>query len=369
MNKTILGLLTVSALTSCGGESLVVGSNPDAGSDRGMGPPHDARPAHDATDASAEPADASEEPVTASDAGDGPSDCPGESGVVTLARGQLAPDAITVDSTSVYWLTQGDSLHPSTVVSVPRCGGAKVTLWTGSLGTGVGSGIAVGSGNVYWTGGSGVRAVPVAGGTSTLVSSKASYHLAIDSMNAYWTSYGPAGVVTKAPLLGGKSTKLATAPYATDVAVDSESVYFTSNAGVFKVPIAGGVTTTLWPGGAGGANLLAIDDSSVYWTASERGVMKVAKVGGAPITLATSREPQAIAVDASNVYWTDWSSCGVSCVTPESTIMKVPIDGGTTITLVAKQNLPDAIAVDDFGVYWLDNPQSGPGEVKKVTPK
>jgi len=69
--------------------------------------------------------------------------------------------------------------------------------------------------------------------------------------------------------------------------------------------------------------------------------------GGPPVTLvalSSSVVPAAIAVDAANVYWIE----GLGSV------RKVPIAGGTPVTLAAAPVLPGGIAVDATSVYWTD---------------
>ncbi|WP_437621025.1 hypothetical protein [Sorangium sp. So ce1151] len=63
--------------------------------------------------------------------------------------------------------------------------------------------------------------------------------------------------------------------------------------------------------------------------------------------------PEYIVVDATGVYRTN---------TVDGTVMTVPIDGGSTITLATGQNLPMGIAVDATSVYWANY---GSGTVMK----
>jgi hypothetical protein len=135
--------------------------------------------------------------------------------------------------------------------------------------------------------------------------------------------------------------------------VDSKNVYFTANGGVFETPIAVGTTSQL---ASGGANLIAIDESNVYWTTSDHPgsgyVMQLAKGGGKAITLATSSGyAYGVAVDSSSVYWTEWGPCGPSCMEPVGAIVKVPIGGGAMVTLACSQTAPTELALDAVSVY------------------
>jgi hypothetical protein len=93
-----------------------------------------------------------------------------------------------------------------------------------------------------------------------------------------------------------------------------------------------------------------VDDASVYWTneafGGPGGVMKVAKTGGTPVTLAAGA-PFGIALDATDVYWTDGFGVG--------TVMKVPVGGGTPTTLATGTVNPQPIAVNAADVYWTDD--------------
>ena len=98
---------------------------------------------------------------------------------------------------------------------------------------------------------------------------------------------------------------------------------------------------------------MAIDATSVYWTTcgdpTGGSVLKVPKIGGEPITLATGDRLSGIAVDAVNVYWIAGSEDG-----SVGAVMKVPVNGGAATTLAARPGQPANIAVDDTSVYWTE---------------
>jgi len=100
---------------------------------------------------------------------------------------------------------------------------------------------------------------------------------------------------------------------------------------------------------------VAIDATNVYWTDSgtssksylDGAVMMVPISGGTPTTIASNQSyPNSIAVDATSVYWTN---------NGDGTVMKVASAGGTPTTLATGQGNPDGIAVDATSVYWTNN--------------
>jgi hypothetical protein len=86
--------------------------------------------------------------------------------------------------------------------------------------------------------------------------------------------------------------------------------------------------------------------------------MKIPSAGGTATTLASDQVyPQGIAVDGTNVYWTNYG---------DGTVMKVPAGGGTPTILAAGQSGPNSIAVGATSVCWTNYDD---GTVARLTPK
>jgi hypothetical protein len=94
---------------------------------------------------------------------------------------------------------------------------------------------------------------------------------------------------------------------------------------------------------------LAIDDASLYWVENQAGrVMKVAKVGGSPVPLATAQaDAFDLALDATSVYWS--SRLG-------NAIRRISKVGGTPPELVVATREPMHIATDGTFVFFEEPP-------------
>jgi hypothetical protein len=103
---------------------------------------------------------------------------------------------------------------------------------------------------------------------------------------------------------------------------------------------------------------LAIDSTSVYWGAGDS-VVKIAKSGGTPFTLASGAfSASTVSVNARAIYWVD-SGCDArfGCE-PFGSVMSAPLaglqDGGAPTTLAQSQPALSGIALDTGNVFWMN---------------
>ena len=135
------------------------------------------------------------------------------------------------------------------------------------------------------------------------------------------------------------------------LAIDATHVYWVNGSGgtlgtVNRVRKSGGPVEILATGEAS-PQQLALDDTHVYWTnqgeGPTQGVRRVAKLGGAAERLTTASGPSGIAVDATDVYWCDWSA---------GTVNRRAKTGGPIKVLAFNEENANRIALDARRVYW-----------------
>lgn len=97
---------------------------------------------------------------------------------------------------------------------------------------------------------------------------------------------------------------------------------------------------------------LVVHGGFVYWAARDpggagtAGVVRKAPTKGGPATTvfhSKSHYPQAIAVDATGIYWTEYNL---------GNVMHVALAGGQPQTIATGQSFPTGIAIADGYVYW-----------------
>ena len=281
---------------------------------------------------------------------DGSIDAP--AGSATVVATGMTPWAITVDDTAVYW----SDLGLQTVSSIPIAGGSATTLAHNLSNA---TFLQHDTTNLYWGLTADVIAkIPLDGGTPVPLQTSNNTiltALAIDGANVYHTEdYTVAGdcSVAVVPKAGGTRVVLASGGswnHPTGLSVGGGMVFWgvTSPGAILAVPVTGGTTTTLVSSVMPGA--IVADATNVYWVDPTAGVMKVAQSGGTPVTLATVHDGFAIAVDDANVYWS------TRLYNTPSTIYKVPIAGGTPVTVASAADMVNAIAVDATSIYWTEN--------------
>jgi hypothetical protein len=173
------------------------------------------------------------------------------------------------------------------------------------------------------------------------------------------TSDSEPPIEASAPLCGPDTTILPTPELPIAAVTDSENVYWTSATLLMKAPLGGGTRTTLATGltTIPNAEEIAVDSAYVYFTSFEDpapeypqsgAVMKVPIAGGTPITLASEQDyPLGLTVDSTNVYWVNEGSSG-----SDGSVIQMPLAGGPPTTLATGQAAPVSVVVDAKNVYW-----------------
>jgi hypothetical protein len=98
---------------------------------------------------------------------------------------------------------------------------------------------------------------------------------------------------------------------------------------------------------------VAVDETQVYWTQfrPEGFVMRAPKgaAPGSPVPVASGQaSPYAIHTDSAFVYWTTFAA------PPLGAVMKAPKDGGEPVEVVSRQDKPSAVTTDAVHLYWAN---------------
>jgi DNA-binding beta-propeller fold protein YncE len=246
-------------------------------------------------------------------------------------------------------------------------GGPVATLVTGQ--DGPETIVAIGP-HIYWANYGGIiaRATIETGAHSVIASGQPNPGgIAVDLSFAYWTTKIGHGSIMVAPLYGGAATALVSnQPNPAAITVDDGDVYWINagtnneNGSVMRFSALAGITTTI------AANQhrpvsIAVVGTAIYWTTlgandhdgsifrsiptlqkSERG-----EDTRTTIILASHQwRPNAIAADATHVYWTNLA---------EGSVMKVSSQGGSHVLLACAQKSPHALGLDSTSVYWTND--------------
>lgn len=252
----------------------------------------------------------------------------GANGEILAYTGVRTPQALAVDTTDVYWVelqeiascpADPDPKDRDRVMRIKKDGSADPMapelFWQRC---GRPRALALSPLYAYWTrttDGYALRKPKMAGAEETLAGDLSSdlRGIAVDANDtAYWANFDEARIYRRAIADGAPIEVAASAPGPTWVAVDSDTVYWTTTNALWSVDkIAGGVPVQLAsglnsPGGLveSGANLYLTDSGN-------QRVLRVCKSGGAPLEISTGESiASGIAVHGTDVYWTNYADSG-----------------------------------------------------------
>lgn len=305
------------------------------------------------------------------------SSCPdGGCQPIVLASGLDRPHGLVIDGANAYWAIGwgGDGNQGSgAIMKVALAGGDPVVL---APGVNSPEALALDATNVYWTNYATdeILGVPKAGGPVFQVAMTPSepWGIGIDDTNIYWTQPF-ADNIQSVPIGGGPVTTVATSTGdAWALAVAGSYLFYSESSAIGRAPKVGGQQWILTYDSAQGA--LAVDATNVYFSAdhamdpmgvgTEPGVtLEVAAIeGSTPVILASlQNEPEGLVSDGTNLYWTD----------PNGTIMAVPATGGDPVLIAGGQSSPADIANDCANLYWTNggttsDGTNGAGSVMKL---
>jgi hypothetical protein len=237
-------------------------------------------------------------------------------------------------------------------------GGADATSSTGGGGadttgsTGIG-----GSGGIIWgcSGGNGQPKTVVQGVTGLLAVQASTLYVAHEGLIG---EDGIPSYLYVAPLdcTEGEIVSLGL-EHVKAVAVDAQNLYIGGDRIRKRTPNKDLVTLVSASGAVSG---LAVDDTSVYWAASDGTIARVSTAGGSVTVLATGEpQPTSLAIDATHVYWLAYTA---------GELRQMPKAGGAPSTLASGLVAPRGLAADVGGVYWIDGGIGGvaDGAVHKI---
>jgi hypothetical protein len=293
----------------------------------------------------------------------------------TLAREDNCAGAVgelIVHGDAVYWLSSRVSPNEYSIERTLRSTGRSETLYTtGQTVIGLGADTE----NLYWREGfigpgpkGALKKMAFSGGEPSTVAEDLGTDgssvgpFAVHAGYAILSETGvyPAYQLVAVPLDGEATRILATLPArARSIVGVGEDVYWVDESALRSVPLAGGEVTTLLQSLESPVDLAAMNDTLI-WTESvccahgRKGRVRRLDIGGEVVTLAEGLDdPGAIAAGDGLLYWVEGGPIGE--IEGFGRIAAVPVQGGSISDLAAgcSTTLP-IVATDGTAVYYVD---------------
>jgi hypothetical protein len=283
-----------------------------------------------------------------------PTNDPRFCGPLVLATGQFDPFGLAITDTHVYWLNAGDG-------RLSRCAktGCANSPTLIAQGDPLGYFVTTDATHVYWNHNNTdeVLRCPLDGcpnlAPQVLASINSATRVAVDSTYLYTSTND--GRLVRVIKTGGTPQDLVTGLNdPTGIWMSGSDMLMTLRNGnaVVRVPLAGGMATTLIPNQTMALTITA--DAQYMYYSTQTQIVRADLDGQNLQPLAAGDTCEGIAVDATHVYFT--TQVG-------GTLEKVPIVGGTKITMLANLGQPAQLAIDENYVYFADN---GTGNIHRV---
>jgi hypothetical protein len=205
----------------------------------------------------------------------------------------------------------------------------------------------------------------------------------------YFAQEGSSNQVSRIPLVDGGTVTTLGPPQPTPVAlaVDANNAYvwnygtFTGSSSlnngdgtVNQVPLAGGPQVTIGKNievfyAAPYLNAIAVDATNVYWVQGANGsdgvIMKtpIGSTTGTPLYM-NQFFPEGLVTDGVNLFWVNWGTFdAMGNSNNDGTLMQGSVNGGAPITLASKLSAPACVAIDSKNVYWTNLGKMGGGNL------
>jgi len=203
--------------------------------------------------------------------------------------------------------------------------------------------------------------------------------LFVEGSDVYWMT-APAGDengIYKVSTSGGSISTLVATGHPTGMVVAGSTIYYSDlEQNLRSVPTTGGTTTNIATGGTSDSTgQIAVNATNVYWTQGQ--LLTISIGGGTPATLNSSVANYGVLVTPTSLYWTNDGNIMTSDLdggmatllygttatqlVADSTYLyflgefaypnKIPLAGGTVTTLGAASGSV-YLAVDATNVYW-----------------
>lgn len=286
--------------------------------------------------------------------------------------GVAATEPLYDDGTSVYFGSTGSVCNVGGgCTTFRKCNGGGCGMNPANL---TGKGPATGQAftaidtTAYWFyGGTGLVSCDMIGGCNanpnvvwpTTVTSAGGTAMAVDATNIYWSDELNQ-LISSCPRTGCTTpTTIAMPPNGQQirkgVATDGTNVFFVTATGIYSVPVAGSATPTVVVTGLGGAAGIALDATNVYWAGFSGDIGRCPKTGcSTPTTLHQLSLPAAnVLVDGDHLYWSQKTSM--------SEVGRCTLPACDDPVVLAKGKATVGIAVDATNLFFTDN-----GSLKRV---